>query len=69
MDEPTRYRPRHYVERNPDRARLVRRPEDWPWSSARAHLGIADDPLVQPRALDDLIPDWRRFLDDDPPSC
>ena len=31
-------------------------------------LGIADDPLVQARALDDLIPDWRRFLDDAPRS-
>ena len=44
------------------------KPEDRPWSSARAHLGIAHDTLVQPRAQDDLIPDWRRFLDDDPPS-
>ncbi len=50
------------------RARLVRRPEDWPWSSARAHLGLADDALVRARALDGLIPDWRRFLDEKPPG-
>lgn len=40
----------------------------WPWSSARAHLGIAEDGLVEARGLDHLVPDWRSFLDDDPPS-
>ena len=68
MDEPQALSALRYVERNPDRARLVSRPQDWPWSSARAHLGLADDALVRPRALDDLVPDWRRFLDDDPPG-
>ena len=37
-----------YIERNPVRAGLVARAEDYPWSSARAHaLGI-DDPLLAP---------------------
>jgi putative transposase len=35
-----------YVELNPVRARLGARLEDWPWSSARAHLAGADDELV-----------------------
>jgi putative transposase len=30
-----------YADANPVRAGLVRRPEDWPWSSARQHLGLA----------------------------
>ncbi len=30
-----------YVERNPVRAALVSTCEDWPWSSARSHLGLA----------------------------
>lgn len=33
-----------YVERNPVAARLVARPEDWAWSSCRAHVGLADAP-------------------------
>lgn len=33
-----------YVELNPVRARLVTRAEDWPWSSCRVHLGLADAP-------------------------
>ena len=34
------------VNLNPVRARLVERAEDWPWSSARALLGIAEDRLT-----------------------
>ena len=37
-----------YVERNPVRARLVRKAEDYPWSSAQAHCGMRDDPVLGP---------------------
>ena len=33
-----------YVELNPVRAGMVHRPEDWPWSSATAHMGLSDWP-------------------------
>jgi REP element-mobilizing transposase RayT len=33
-----------YVDLNPVRAGLVQRPEDWPWSSYRAHAGVAPVP-------------------------
>ena len=35
-----------YVERNPLRAKLVRRSENWPWSSLRSRLPGADDSLL-----------------------
>jgi putative transposase len=35
-----------YVALNPVRARLVQRPQDWAWSSLRAHLAGRDDRLV-----------------------
>jgi putative transposase len=38
-----------YVSLNPVRARLVARAQDWPWSSARAHLGRVDDGLTDVR--------------------
>ena len=58
-----------YTELNPVRARLAARPEDWPWSSARAHLGL--DAAEQKKAADhlltsdlpDMIGNWRLFLD------
>ena len=33
-----------YVERNPVAAGLVGQPENWPWSSCRAHLGLEPAP-------------------------
>jgi len=32
-----------YIERNPLRAKLVARPEEWPWSSAAAHVAVGID--------------------------
>lgn len=33
-----------YIHRNPVEARLVQRPEDWPWSSYRGYLDRLDAP-------------------------
>ena len=56
-----------YVDLNPVRARVVERPEEYPWSSARFHLGRRrKDPLVEDRTLLGLVPDgraWRELLD------
>lgn len=35
-----------YVSLNPVRAQLVRRVQDWPWSSVRSHIAGKDDELV-----------------------
>jgi putative transposase len=63
MDEAHLYACLRYVELNPVRAGLVRRPEDWRWSSARGHLGLAPDPLADAEAVQGRIDDWRAFLD------
>ena len=39
-----------YVERNPVRAGMVERAEDYRWSSTRGHCGLADDGLVTSNA-------------------
>lgn len=62
MDEPHVHACLRYVELNPVRARLVERPEDWRWSSARAHLGLAADGLTDPSAASARIDDWCAFL-------
>jgi putative transposase len=51
-----------YIELNPVRAKLARRPRDWKWSSARAHLAGKDDALVTVKPLLALVPDWQEFL-------
>ena len=51
-----------YVERNPVAAKLCQQPEEWPWSSARAHLQACDDELVQVRPMLERIQDWTGYL-------
>jgi putative transposase len=62
MDEAHLAAAARYVALNPVRARLVSRAEDWPWSSTRAHLGIADDALVDTAPLLERYGDFARFL-------
>ncbi|MHB8530355.1 MAG: transposase [Caulobacteraceae bacterium] len=64
MDEPHLISAVRYVSLNPVRAGLVRRAEDWPWSSVRAHLAAADDGLVTVKPVLDLAPDFSELLAD-----
>jgi len=54
-----------YVLRNPVRAGLVDRPHDWDYSSARAHLGLVEDPLIRKGTLEGIVDDWPTFLSGD----
>ena len=51
-----------YVEMNPVKAGLVRRPRQYRWSSAAAHLKGRDDALVRVAPLLQVVGDWRKFL-------
>lgn len=51
-----------YIENNPVAAGLVARAEDWRWSSARAHLGLAEDGLTDVAALGAQVANWRAML-------
>ena len=65
-----------YVERNPVRAGIVARAEDFRWSSARHHLGLAHDPRVTSHptflAVDGIAARrsaaWRQALEATPPA-
>jgi putative transposase len=63
MDEAHMWNAIRYVERNPVRAHLVERAEDYLWSSAAAHCGLRSDILL----TDDFPPpgiivDWSEWL-------
>jgi putative transposase len=62
MDERYTLAAARYVELNPVRAGLVTRAEDYPWSSARAHLAGRDDGLVRAAPLLERMDDWAAFL-------
>ncbi len=70
LDEPYLYRAAQYVEMNPVRAGVVERAAEWPWSSARHHLGKITDPLVADARWPDaeIMADWEAVLEqpDDP---
>jgi putative transposase len=67
LDEAHAWAALRYVERNPVRARMVERAEDYRWSSARAHCGFGAEAILNsnwPRG--GVPPDWacaafRRF--------
>ncbi|MCZ6601927.1 MAG: transposase [Planctomycetota bacterium] len=62
MDEPHFITAVRYVLQNPVKAGLVKRPSDWPYSSARAHLGLCDDPVVNVDRMAREIDDWEAYL-------
>ena len=55
-----------YVERNPVKARLVARAEDWPWSSAPGHVDRRRKSVAETDWLAELTAelgcDWREYL-------
>ena len=51
-----------YVAMNPVKAGLVRRPEQYRWSSAAAYLVGKKDTLTRVSALNRRVEDWREFL-------
>ena len=63
LDEAHAWAAVRYVERNPVRAGMVARAEDYPWSSARAHCGLATDALLTTDWPDtSFSPDWSAWL-------
>ena len=66
LDEPYLWNAVRYVERNPVRASMVDRAEDYRWSSAAAHCGLREDPLLSPDLpLIGQIADWSTWLSGD----
>ena len=66
MDERHLMAAARYVERNPVRAGLAARPEDWPWSNAAAHVVGKPDALAESAWLTERtagwICTWREYL-------
>ena len=58
MDEPYLIAAARYVERNPVRAKLVPRAEDWPFSSASAHVAGRTDAWSEGAWLVERIAGW-----------
>ena len=57
LDETYLWAAIRYVERNPVRAKMVAKPEDYSWSSAAAHCGLKDDAILSQK------PEWKKQCD------
>jgi putative transposase len=64
MDEAHLAAALRYVALNPVRARLVARAQDWPWSSAQAHLSAREDGVTLLKPTLDRFPRFGDLLDD-----
>ena len=62
MDERYLLAAARYVEMNPVAAGMVAQPEEYPWSSAAAHLAGVNDLLVTVRPLLEMVGNWKSFL-------
>lgn len=66
LDERHLYAAVRYVEMNPVRGGIVPVPQDYPWSSAKAHVTGVHDPVMSARCfLTETIGDWARYLGTD----
>ena len=65
MEETHLYHGARYILMNPVRAGLVERAEEWPFSSARAHLKGQSDGIIELGHLAGLVDDWTTFLGED----
>ena len=64
MDETHLVNAVRYVSLNPVRARLVKRAQDWIWSSTRAHRAGVDDKVVKVAPVLARVGDFAPFLDE-----
>lgn len=66
LDEAYMWASIRYVERNPVRAKIVRKAERYPWSSAAAHCGLKKDSVLtkkrQWQRQKEQIDDWSAWL-------
>ncbi|MFH1640971.1 MAG: transposase [Candidatus Omnitrophota bacterium] len=62
LDEKYVYAAIRYVERNPVRIKIVKRAEDYPWSSAIAHVKRVNGAVLSDFYLLDEIIDWSDYL-------
>ena len=64
LDEAHCFAAIRYVENNPVRAGLVSQAEDYPWSSARAHVRGTPDPILMLHSKLVKVENWKKFLGD-----
>ncbi len=62
MDDAYLLKAARYIELNPVKAKMVQKAQDYTWSSARAHLGLEQNPFIKEKHFLDEPQNWEDFL-------
>jgi putative transposase len=62
MDGRYLYQAVRYVERNPVRAKMVKRAEEYRWSSAKVHVGKGKEKILSDFSLLEEVDNWSDYL-------
>jgi putative transposase len=65
LDAPYLYRAVRYIELNPVRAGIVKEAQGYRWSSARGHLRLGEDPIIDLEGSLPIAEDWASYLKED----
>ncbi|MFH1505069.1 MAG: transposase, partial [Candidatus Omnitrophota bacterium] len=65
LSESHLYAAMRYVERNPVRAGIVKKAQDYPWSSAKPHIKREKNNLLTNNFITSEIKDWASYLSDE----
>lgn len=66
LDEPHLFMAAKYIERNPVRAKLIKKPWEWLWSSADAHIGNKTEHIKLSNLfglIDMSCQEWKQYID------
>jgi len=65
LNESHLYAAMRYVERNPVRAKIVKKAWKYPWSSAKAHLNKEKDRIIDNCFISEEIKDWAEYISEE----
>src|SRR3989338_369665 len=65
LNEPHLYAAMRYVERNPVRAKIVKKAWECPWSSAKTHLNKGKDQIIDDCFISQEIKDWAVYISEE----
>ncbi|MEA3305502.1 MAG: transposase [Candidatus Omnitrophota bacterium] len=68
LDDVHLYRAIRYVERNPVRAKMVKRAWEYQWSSAQEHAGMETSLIPISKSFDMNYEEWKRYMCDKDPE-
>ena len=69
LDDKHLYRAIRYIENNPVRANIAKYAWEYPYSSAKDHLGLRDKPLIKIKEYKFIKKqDWKEYLKEDDPG-